>query len=86
MPAEMTNSGQQEVKLGNSKGRNYRLFNIIDDPLEQYDLADTHPQLVRFLLKRLDQWNNESVPVQNPTWEEQSRPGPKNGWVWRPWK
>ncbi|PVD28419.1 hypothetical protein C0Q70_11006 [Pomacea canaliculata] len=86
MPAEMTNSGQQEVKLGNSKGRNYRLFNIIDDPLEQYDLADTHPQLVRFLLKRLDQWNNESVPVQNPTWEEQSRPGPQNGWVWRPWK
>ena len=32
------------------------LYNIADDPLEQHDLAATHPQEVRRLERELDRW------------------------------
>jgi len=49
-----------------------RLYNIVDDPGEQKDLSDKHPQIVSQLLSSHDTWRKESYPNPIPRTERRS--------------
>jgi len=50
--------------------KNIYLFNVAEDPEERNDLTDSHPDVVNFMLKRLAQWQKDSVPVFYPQDDE----------------
>ncbi|KAK7469502.1 hypothetical protein BaRGS_00036481, partial [Batillaria attramentaria] len=60
-----------------------RLYNIKEDPEERDNLAEAQPDMMRFMLTRLDQWMKSGVPPQNQPLDP--RGDPKNwGGVWTP--
>ncbi|KAF6037038.1 hypothetical protein EB796_004655 [Bugula neritina] len=64
--------------------KNIYLFNVAEDPEERNDLTDSHPDVVNFMLKRLAQWQKDSVPVFYPQDDENCNPA-LHGGIWGPW-
>jgi arylsulfatase A len=75
-----------------------RLYNLTDDPGEQQDLADQHPELVRAMSTRYDRWfaevfaewqaaNREIRRYDEANWQERESPSPRQlfgeYWQWR---
>jgi hypothetical protein len=56
------------VKFG--KEENWRLYDIEQDPGETTDLASTHPEVVKEMVKRYTHWRNQmpepALPVKPP--------------------
>nr|XP_054764493.1 arylsulfatase B-like [Lytechinus pictus] len=61
------------------------LFNITADPLERNDLSDKYPDVVEMLLRRLQNYYEDSVPPRYPPSDMNADPA-KHGGVWGPWE
>lgn len=51
--------------------KQYVLFNLNNDPSEQTDLSDTHPEKVKELNEKLSAWlrhTSAKMPIKNPDW------------------
>jgi hypothetical protein len=64
----------------------YYLFDILNDPLEEHNLADKHPDVVDHLAFELDNMKKNHVPPLNPP---DLKPSPKSdpkywGDTWSP--
>ena len=60
------------------------LFNIREDPEERNELSDVYPEMVSFLMKKLEEYNATAVPVRYPDPDPASNPE-RHGNVWTPW-
>ena len=47
-------------------------------------MSAEEPELVRFMLDRLAEYNATAVEPQDPRWDPNSLPS-RNGGVWGPW-
>ena len=65
--------------------KNIWLYNITADPTEQYDLSQSHPEIVRQLLDRLKYYHSTSVECVYPESDEMAYPE-LHGGAWIPWK
>ena len=77
-----------DVNTRNSKNpsSSVRLFNIIDDPTESYDLSDQRPDIVRNLVQRLAMHEDTAKPVFYPPQSPDC--GPQlfgDVWTWGPY-
>ena len=70
----------------NHSASTIQLYNIDDDPLETCNLSQEpeNRDIVIDLLKRLQVYSKESVPVFSPPWDINSHPA-LHGDAWRPW-
>ena len=60
------------------------LFNLEEDPLEWDEVSDSFPDVVNFLLTRLQFYNSTQVPVNYPPVDKKSYPKFNDGF-WKPW-
>ena len=67
-----------------TKNKNLWLFDILKDPLEVHDLSNDLPDIVHFLLQKLNQYNLTAVPVLYPPFDLNADPD-KHGGYWVPW-
>jgi hypothetical protein len=77
---------QQTQATQHPNQTNYYLFDILNDPLEDYNLADTNPDLVQLLVVELEKIKKNTVMPLNPP---DLRPDPKSnpkyfGDTWSP--
>ncbi|KAK7476922.1 hypothetical protein BaRGS_00031861 [Batillaria attramentaria] len=73
----------QLADVVSKKKRNPRLYNIRLDPEERNDLSETEPDMMTFMMNRLQQWMKSGVPPQNSPSDPKG--DPKNwGGVWTP--
>merc|ERR1719427_303201 len=61
-----------------------RLYDVIADPQERFDLSSFFPMMVETLLGRIASYNETSVPVLYPPCDVISNPQLRDG-VWGPW-
>lgn len=65
---------------------NLWLFNMVEDPNENTDLSQRFPDIALHLLKRLQQYQSEMVPMYDyPPPDPMSNPKLSNGF-WKPWQ
>nr|KAG5692144.1 hypothetical protein BaRGS_020692 [Batillaria attramentaria] len=69
----------QLADVVSKKKRNPRLYNIRLDPEERNDLSETEPDMMTFMMNRLQQWMKSGVPPQNSPSDPKG--DPKN-WGW----
>ncbi|KAK7476921.1 hypothetical protein BaRGS_00031860, partial [Batillaria attramentaria] len=62
---------------------NPRLYNIRLDPEERNDLSETEPDMMTFMMNRLQQWMKSGVPPQNSPKDPKGDPKNWDG-VWTP--
>ena len=67
-----------------NKDKNIWLFNITADPTEHHDLSDSHPEIVKQLLDRLDFYNSTALPQYVRQNDPRSYPE-LHGGAWVPW-
>ena len=67
-----------------SSTKNVWLFNVTSDPMEQHDLSDVMPEVVRRLLKQLENFNNTAVPPVYPAPDPKCDPYLHLD-IWGPW-
>lgn len=60
------------------------LFNVALDPCEFHNIADEYPNMVKDMIRRLDNYKDTMVPVRNKGIDEHGNPKYHNG-VWDPW-
>ncbi|XP_066948195.1 arylsulfatase B-like isoform X2 [Macrobrachium rosenbergii] len=60
-----------------------QLYNVIEDPEERHDVADSHPEIVAELLEDLEREFQRMVPADNPPQDPSSDPKYFGG-VWSP--
>nr|KAG5686688.1 hypothetical protein BaRGS_013587 [Batillaria attramentaria] len=60
-----------------------RLYNIKEDPEERDNLAEAQPDMMRFMLTRLDQWMKSGVPPQNQPLDPRGNPKNWGGLHWQ---
>ncbi|KAK7142986.1 hypothetical protein R3I93_014212 [Phoxinus phoxinus] len=60
------------------------LFNIEEDPEERVEVSHKRPELVAFLLRRLQEYQNQARPVDFPP--DDPRCDPSAAGVWGPWQ
>ena len=65
--------------------RSVRLFNVVVDPTEYFDVADVYPSLVEAMLDRLATYNATAVPCYYPPNDPQCNPKLHSG-AWGPWE
>lgn len=62
------------------------LFNITADPAERNDLSSSNPDVVKALMKRLEDYKKGAVPCRFPDPDPQANPNlPGRSGVWEPW-
>ena len=61
-----------------------RLYDIVSDPTESYDVADYFPNVVDEMLGKIAAYNYTAVPVSWKEFDPNCDPA-KNGGVWGPW-
>ncbi|CAL9687808.1 unnamed protein product [Knipowitschia caucasica] len=71
-------------KWHNALGKSVWLFNISNDPYERSDQAESRPDVVKYLLRRLIHYNQTAVLAQNPPDDPLADPE-LHGGVWGPW-
>ncbi len=49
----------------------FMLFNLVEDPIEMYDIAEENPTLVAKMKAEYDKWESEMLP---PRWEDKHAP------------
>ncbi|XP_030624298.1 arylsulfatase B isoform X2 [Chanos chanos] len=59
------------------------LFNIDEDPEEKNELSAKRPEVVSFLLRRLQHYQKEAQPITYPPDDPKCDPGPTG--AWGPW-
>ena len=64
--------------------KNIWLFNITADPTEDNDLSETHPQVVKQLLDRLQYYQSTAVKCNYPPDDQKANPK-YHGGAWLPW-
>jgi arylsulfatase A-like enzyme len=72
-PSSMVRSGDWKLIYYHEDGRS-ELYQLAEDIGEQHDLAGTHPEKMRELKKRLDQWLSETgaiMPVADPRFSQE---------------
>lgn len=78
-------SGQKPPPPGPAPAADFvGLFNITEDPREINNLADSMPDVVAQLRKRLAEINATAVPCRYPDDDPNSNPA-KHGGAWGPW-
>ncbi|TSL04224.1 Arylsulfatase B [Bagarius yarrelli] len=60
------------------------LFDIDADPEERNEISHQHPEIVNFLLKRLDQLQKGAMPINYPP--DDPRCDPQHTGAWGPWQ
>ncbi|XP_077999968.1 arylsulfatase I-like [Glandiceps talaboti] len=63
-----------------------QLYNIVNDPTENENLANERPDIVEGLLKRLQYYYKDSVPPNYPAQEVVQADPRLHGGVWSPWR
>lgn len=59
------------------------LFNLIEDPCEEYNLAEEEPERLRVLIQRLSELSNQVVPARNVRGDVAADPIQfNNTWTW----
>ncbi|XP_071754687.2 arylsulfatase I [Centroberyx gerrardi] len=71
-------------KRRNRRGKSVWLFNVTSDPYERSDLAEERPEVVKYLLTRLAEYNQTAVEARNPPDDPMADPQ-LHGGVWSPW-
>jgi len=62
-----------------------RLYNIQDDPFEKTDISTEHPDLVEYLLNRLNYYNSTFIQPRFPPCDAACDPSIRNGF-WGPFQ
>jgi len=73
--------------MGQKGQHSAQLFNVVEDPSEQHDLATEMPDKMQELMKRLAYWNSTAVgdvAKQRGIPEMAANPA-LHGGVWTPW-
>lgn len=60
------------------------LFNVEKDPEERVEISHQHPEIVNFLLRRLQYYQKEAQPITFPPDDPRCDPGPSG--AWGPWQ
>lgn len=60
------------------------LFNVEKDPEERVEISHQHPEIVNFLLRRLQYYQKEARPITFPPDDPRCDPGPSG--AWGPWQ
>ena len=75
---------QEEFSATPGPLKQVMLFDIEQDPEEKHEVSAQHPEVVHFLLRRLDHYQREALPVTFPP--EDPRCDPERlGGAWGPW-
>jgi hypothetical protein len=61
------------------------LFDVVNDPFEQHDLAAEKPEVVADLLAALHKYNDTNIPQSQSATDPRSNPA-LFGHVWTPWR
>lgn len=83
-PLVITCPGQPTNATSSCNEKKLCLFNVADDPCEYFNLADSQPDTVKELLKRLDYYESTSVKPRNKPVDPKSYPK-YHGGAWLPW-
>ncbi|XP_054933106.1 arylsulfatase B-like isoform X1 [Dermacentor andersoni] len=81
---------QATIKCGHVHDANFRmggsyyLFDIVDDPCEQRNLAKERPDVLSMMLEKLAIYNETVVPPVTTLEDPRSYPDQHNG-IWAPW-
>ena len=76
---------QNQIMSSESKSdKNVWLFDIKNDPYEEYDVSEVLPDIVEFMLDRLSAYNKTAVPPRFPAMDPNCDPALRGG-VWGPW-
>ena len=78
-----TTASKQEKEI--KKTKLVRLYNVVDDPFERFEISDAHPQVVNVMLTKLADYYDASVPPRYPAYDLRADPALGDG-VWRPWR
>lgn len=81
-PPHLSNSS--EASKPASPLKSLMLFNIESDPEEKEELSEKHPEVVDFLLNRLQHYQKSSKPIIFPDDDPRCDPGPTG--AWGPWE
>ncbi|XP_076452854.1 arylsulfatase B-like [Babylonia areolata] len=84
-PLTPVGTGTKPESQAPPTAKNVWLFNVANDPAENYDLSESMPDVVRKLLRRLQDYSSTAVPPLWPKPDPRSNPR-KHGGVWGPWK
>ena len=79
--------GDYKLLMGQRGQHSAQLFNVVEDPSEQHDLATEMPDKMQELMKRLAYWNSTAVgdvAKQRGIPEMAANPA-LHGGVWTPW-
>ncbi|XP_077512469.1 arylsulfatase B-like [Amblyomma americanum] len=74
----------KRVKQNFSSNTSVYLFDVVKDPCELNNLADSHQNVVASLKKRIDFYRAAAVPVRNKPTDPAGFPENNNG-IWAPW-
>ncbi|KAM9364981.1 LOW QUALITY PROTEIN: arylsulfatase I [Pholidichthys leucotaenia] len=74
----------QKLEKRRDLGKSGWLFNISANPYERTDLTEAHPEVVKYLLTRIAQYNQTALMSRNPPDDPMSSPE-LHGGVWGPW-
>ncbi|KAJ8339301.1 hypothetical protein SKAU_G00360870 [Synaphobranchus kaupii] len=81
-PPQLSNG--TETSKPASPLRSLMLFNVESDPEEKQELSEKHPEVVDFLLTRLQHYQKASIPIIFPNDDPRCDPGPSG--AWGPWE
>ncbi|XP_017539299.1 arylsulfatase B [Pygocentrus nattereri] len=76
--------GQEEFSATPEPLKQVMLFNIVQDPEEKQEVSSQHPEVVNFLLRRLDHYQQEALPITFPP-EDPGCDPERLGGAWGPW-
>ncbi|XP_048874614.1 arylsulfatase B [Brienomyrus brachyistius] len=80
-PPQLSNSSESSRMDASLKP--VQLFNIESDPEERHEVSQHHPEVVHFLLDRLEYYAKAAKPINYPDDDPKCDPGPSG--AWGPW-
>lgn len=78
--------GEKPENVSSCKPPKFCVFNLKDDPCEYHDLSEKRPDILKYLMEKLNGYRASMVPSRhNFTIDPLANPKLHNG-VWEPWK